>query len=108
MLSFFWSVFSRIWAEYGKILRIFPCSVRISPYSVRMRVNTDQKKLSAHNQIIRLSAHIILKVFLIFICEEGLTYEEFILDNKVRELIVYRNSFSVSISYVSTISLFMS
>ena len=32
--SFFWSVFSRIWTEYG-----------ISPYSVRMRQNTDQKKL---------------------------------------------------------------
>ena len=32
----FWSVFSRIWTEYGEILRI-------SPYSVRMRQNTDQK-----------------------------------------------------------------
>ena len=31
----FWSVFFRIWAEYGEILRI-------SPYSVRMRENTDQ------------------------------------------------------------------
>ena len=36
--SFFWSVFSRIWTEYGEILRI-------SPYSVRMRENTVQKKL---------------------------------------------------------------
>ena len=35
-LEFFWSVFSRIWAEYGEILRI-------SPYGVRMRGNTDQK-----------------------------------------------------------------
>ena len=34
--SFFWSVFSRIRTEYGKILRI-------SPYSVRMRENMDQK-----------------------------------------------------------------
>ena len=36
--SFFWSIPSRIWTEYGKILRI-------SPYSVQMRENTDQKKL---------------------------------------------------------------
>ena len=36
--SFFWSVFSRIRAEYGEIL----C---ISPYSVQMRENTDQNKL---------------------------------------------------------------
>ena len=31
----FWSVFSRIWTEYGEILGI-------SPYSVRLRENTDQ------------------------------------------------------------------
>ena len=31
----FWSVFSRIWTEYGKILSI-------SPYLVQMRENTDQ------------------------------------------------------------------
>ena len=36
--SFFWSIFSRIQAQYREIL----C---ISPYSVRMRENTDQKKL---------------------------------------------------------------
>ena len=30
----FWSVFSRIWTEYGEIFRI-------SPYSVQMRENTD-------------------------------------------------------------------
>ena len=36
--SFPWSIFSRIWTEYGEILGI-------SPYSVRMRENTDQKKL---------------------------------------------------------------
>ena len=34
-LELFLSVFSRIWTEYGEILRI-------SPYSVRMRENTDQ------------------------------------------------------------------
>ena len=34
---FFWSVFSRIWTEYGEILFI-------SPYSGQMRENTDQKK----------------------------------------------------------------
>ena len=33
--EFFWSVFSRIWTEYGEIRSI-------SPYSVRMRENTDQ------------------------------------------------------------------
>ena len=33
-------MFSRIWTEYGEILRI----VRISPYSVRMWENTDQNK----------------------------------------------------------------
>ena len=36
--SFFWSLFSCIRTEYGKILRI-------SPYSARMRGITDQKKL---------------------------------------------------------------
>ena len=35
---FFWSVFSRIWTEYGVLLRNFP-------YSVQIRENTDQKKL---------------------------------------------------------------
>ena len=34
---FFWSVFSRIWTEYGEIRSI-------SSYSVQMRENTDQKK----------------------------------------------------------------
>ena len=32
----FWFVFSRIWSEYGEILRI-------SPSSVQMRENMDQK-----------------------------------------------------------------
>ena len=36
--GFFWSVFSRIWKEYGEIRSI-------SPYSVRMRENADRKKL---------------------------------------------------------------
>ena len=35
-LEIFWSVFPRIRAEYGEILRI-------SPYSVPMQENTDQK-----------------------------------------------------------------
>ena len=34
--KFFWSVFSRIWTEYGDILRIHP-------YSVHMREKTEQK-----------------------------------------------------------------
>ena len=38
ILSFLWSVFSRIGTEYGEIRSI-------SPYSIRMRKNTDQKKL---------------------------------------------------------------
>ena len=33
--EFFWSVFSRIWTEYGEISSI-------SPYWARMRENTDQ------------------------------------------------------------------
>ena len=36
--EFFWSVFSRIWTEYGEIRSISSCSVRIWE-------NTDQKKL---------------------------------------------------------------
>ena len=36
---FFWSVFSRIWTEYGEIRSI-------SSYSVQMRENTNQKKTS--------------------------------------------------------------
>ena len=36
--SFFWSLFSRIRAEYGDLL----CK---SPYSARVRENTDQKRL---------------------------------------------------------------
>ena len=35
-LEFFWSLFSRIWTEYGEVLFI-------SLYSVQMRENTDQK-----------------------------------------------------------------
>ena len=34
--EFFWSVFSRIWTEYGDLHRKYP-------YSVQMRKNTDQK-----------------------------------------------------------------
>ena len=34
--EFFWSVFSRIWTEYGNLRRK-------SPYSVQIRKNTDQK-----------------------------------------------------------------
>ena len=34
--EFFWSVFSRIWTEYGDLLYI-------SPYSVQMWENKDQK-----------------------------------------------------------------
>ena len=36
--SFFWSVFSCIWTEYGDLRSKYP-------YSVRMQENTDQKKL---------------------------------------------------------------
>ena len=34
--EFFWSIFSRIWTEYGDLFHW-------SPYSVQMRKNTDQK-----------------------------------------------------------------
>ena len=55
----FWSVFSRIWTEYGEILRI-------SPYSVRMRENADYNKSEyghlSRNVSLRLKNH--LYVFL--------------------------------------------
>ena len=35
--NFLWSLFSRIWTEYG-------VKLRISSYSVQMRENTDKKK----------------------------------------------------------------
>ena len=44
----FWSAFSRIWTEYGEILRI-------SPYSVRMRENADQKN-SEYGHFLRSAA----------------------------------------------------
>ena len=40
--KFFWSVFSRIWTEYGKILS-HSFSLCLSSRSVRMRDNRDQK-----------------------------------------------------------------
>ena len=42
---FFWSVFSRIWTEYGDLLRK-------SPYSVQLCENTDQKN-SEIRQVLR-------------------------------------------------------
>ena len=50
--SFFWSVFSQIWTEYGEIRSI-------SSYSVRMRENADQKKLriwTLHTVILKCSS----------------------------------------------------
>ena len=38
ILSFLWTVLSRIWTEYGDLRSKYP-------YSVQMRENTDQKKL---------------------------------------------------------------
>ena len=49
--SVFWSVFSRIWTEYGKILGI-------SPYSVRMREYTDQKKLRIWRDFFSFPLHL--------------------------------------------------
>ena len=47
--SFFWSVLSHIWTEYGEIRSILEFSGKfpgsIWEYSVRTRENTDQKKL---------------------------------------------------------------
>ena len=52
----FWSIFSRIWTEYGKILRI-------SLYSVRMLENTDQNN-SEHGHFSRSVADsFMLKTF---------------------------------------------
>ena len=49
--SVFWSVFSRIWTEYGKILGI-------SPYSVRMREYTNQKKLRIWRDFFSFPLHL--------------------------------------------------
>ena len=54
--SFFWSVFSRIWTEYGEILGI-------SPYLVRMRENTDQKKLRTWTHFTQCDSLQILNIF---------------------------------------------
>ena len=40
--SFFWSVFSSIWTEYGEILRISPYSVRTRENAGKMRTRTTQ------------------------------------------------------------------
>ena len=37
----FWSAFSRIWTEYGEILRISPYSVRMREMRARITPNTD-------------------------------------------------------------------
>ena len=38
--KFFWSVFSRIWTEYGEILRILPYLVRMLENTVQETLNT--------------------------------------------------------------------
>ena len=53
--KFFWSVFSRIWTEYGEILRI-------SLHSVRIRENTDQKN-SEHGHFPRSARFVFSSVF---------------------------------------------
>ena len=59
MRSFIWSLFSRIWTEYGDLL----CK---SPYSFRMRENLDQKKL----RILTLFTHwLSLKLVDVNFCE---------------------------------------
>ena len=45
----FWSVFFRIWTEYGEMLRI-------SPYSAQMRENMDQN-YSEYKQFLRSDTH---------------------------------------------------
>ena len=50
--EFFWSVFSRIWTEYGEILSF-------SPYSVQVQENTDQK----NSEYVHVSCGIILHRF---------------------------------------------
>ena len=52
--EFFWSVFSRIRAEYGEILRI-------SPGSVQMRENADQK--NSEYRLLSRSVHCLRDVF---------------------------------------------
>ena len=53
----FWSVFSRIPTEYGKILRI-------SPYSVRMRENTDQNN-SEYGHFLHSISNCFLLIFFV-------------------------------------------
>ena len=59
--SIFWSVFSRIWTEYGEILRI-------SPYSARMWENTDQKILRIWTLF---RQWFIIKIHLWYICDSS-------------------------------------
>ena len=54
--SFFWSVFCRIWTEYGDLL----CK---SPYSVQIWENTDQKKLRIWTIFMRCMEYIIRRPF---------------------------------------------
>ena len=56
--EFFWSVFSRIWTEYGDVWNKSPCSVR-------MRENTDQK-----NSVFRHFSHSgkFMKYWWIWLC----------------------------------------
>ena len=51
-LEFFWSVFVRIWTEYGEIRSI-------SQYSVQMRKNTDQEN-SEYRHFLRFDDYLII------------------------------------------------
>ena len=70
----FWSAFSRIWPEYGKILGI-------SPYSVRMRKNTDQNN-SEYRHVLR-SDYTISKLG-IFVLSPSMMKEAIINESKNR------------------------
>ena len=52
----FWSIFSRIWTEYGE-------KRGISPYSIRMRENTDQNN-SEYGHVLRSENVFIQQLFL--------------------------------------------
>ena len=56
--SFFWSVFSRLRAEYGQ-------RRRISPYSVQMQENANQKKLRIWTLFTQCILYVLLNVILL-------------------------------------------
>ena len=55
--EFFWSVYSRIWTEYGEMWSIFPYSVRMRKIRTRRSPNTDisHSKANCDTYVVLLS-----------------------------------------------------